>query len=310
MNGTYPDAGRPTRNGAGHLRPILLLLLTTAAIYASGPAQARAFSSVPADTTAADPDSSRIDPLRLGIVTGASVGGFVVGHVVLTDLWWKGESGGFHFNWTRDWRYALGADKVGHAVMPYIATDLYRGALEWSGLSHRSALWTAAGVSWTYMAYIEVRDGFSKEWGFSWGDMIANTIGVGWRVAEDYWPAMQGVRFKVSYWPSEAWRAGLYGSIVDDYESTYHWGSVDPEIFMPDSWGDIWPDWLNIALAHTVEGIVDYDGSGRHRFYLALDIDTEGLPGGGSFWRVVKRVLNYYHFPLPAIRIGRGLTIR
>jgi hypothetical protein len=106
--------------------------------------------------------------------------------------------------------------------------------------------------------------------------MIANTLGVGWRVAEDYWPAMQHVRFKVSYWPSEAWRAGLYGSIVDDYESTYHWGSVDPEIFMPDSWGDIWPDWLNIALAHTVEGIVDYDGSGRHRFYLALDLDTEG----------------------------------
>ena len=252
----------------------------------------------------------RVDPLRLGIVTGLSAGGFVLGHVVLTELWWNGERVPFHFNWQDDWRYALGADKLGHAIMPYIGTDLYRQGLEWTGLDRTTSLWIAASLSWGYTTYVEVRDGFSQEWGFSWGDMIANSLGIGWRVAEGYLPAMERVRFKVSYWASDAYRAGLYGSIIDDYESTYHWASFDPELFLPDAWGDAWPDWLNLSLGHTVEGVVDYDGSGQHLLHLSLDLDTEGLPGEGAFWGWLKRTLNYYHFPTPGLRFGRGLVIR
>ncbi len=255
-------------------------------------------------------DDDRVDPVRLGIVTGGSVGAFVVGHVLLTDLWWKGERSDFHFNWRDDWRYSLGADKLGHAIMPYIGTDLYRQGLEWSGLRRRPSLWIAATLNWSYMTYVEVRDGFSAAWGFSWGDMIANTLGIGWRVAEEYLPAMEKIRFKVSYWPSAPFRAGLYGSIVDDYESTYHWASFSPEIFLPERLDRLWPDWLNLAVGHTVEGIAAYDGSGEHLIQLSLDIDTERLPGEGSFWIWLKRVMNYYHLPMPGVRFGRGGVVR
>lgn len=273
---------------------ITLLLITTISAHAG----ALRIDSIDVAT-----DTARVDPIRLAIVGGASAGAFVVGHVVLNDLWWKGERSDFHVTWTKDWRYALGADKLGHAVMPMIGVDIYRQAFEWTGMRRRPALWTAGSLAWLYMTYIEVRDGFSAEWGFSWGDMAANTLGVGWRVAEEYAPALRHVRWKVSYWPSSVYRAGGYGSIVDDYESTFHWMSFDPEVLLPAAWREPWPDWLNIAVGHSVEGIGAYDGSGSHAIYLSLDLDTEGLPGDSSFLRWLKRTLNYYHLPAPAIKV-------
>ncbi len=255
-------------------------------------------------------DTTTVDPLRLGILASASTGTFLAGHVFFSNLWWKGEPVPFRFEFMQDWQYALGADKFGHAIFPYFGTDLYREALEWTGFNRRTSLWIAAGLVWSYMTYIEVRDGFSRDWGFSWGDMAANTLGVGWRVAEEYVPALSAVTWKVSYWPSDAWRAGLYSQIIDDYESTYHWASIDPELFLPASADDWWPDWLNLAVAHTVEDIVAYDGSGSHAIVLALDIDTEGFGVTDPFWAGVLRVLNYYHIPMPAWRIGEGVGLR
>ena len=255
-------------------------------------------------------DSSGIDPVRLGLLASISAGSFVVGHAFLSNLWWKGQPVPFHFEFDKDWSYALGADKFGHAIMSYLGTDLYRQALAWTGFENRTALWISSVLVWSYMTYIEIRDGFSIDWGFSWGDMAANTLGIGWRLLEEYEPAFKAVTWKASYWPSDAWRAGLYSNIIDDYESTYHWASIDPELFMPKGVADFWPDWLNIALAHTVSGVASYDGSGSHQFVLALDIDTEGFGVTDPFWSSVLRVINYYHIPMPAIRFGHGFGFR
>ncbi len=248
-------------------------------------------------------DSTSLSVPRLALVGGISAGSFVLGHVVFTDLWWKGEQSSFHFNWQDDWNYALGADKFGHAITPYIATDLYRQAFEWTGMETQESVWWAGGVISLYTTYIEVRDGFSKEWGFSWGDFAANNIGIAWRVVEVYEPWLNNVRWKISYWPSEAFKSGAYSSIVDDYESTYHWASLNVNAILPESWEPWWPDFFNIAVGHSVQGVVALDGSGKQEIYLGLDWNTEGLPGDGAFWNWLKRTLNYYHLPAPTVRI-------
>ena len=184
-------------------------------------------------------DSTSPSLPRLALVGGLSAGSFVVGHVVLTNLWWKGEQSSFHFNWQDDWNYALGGDKFGHAITPYIATDLYRQAFEWTGMGTKESVWWAGGIISLYTTYVEVRDGFSEEWGFSWGDFVANNLGVGWRVAEVYEPWLNNVRWKISYWPSKAFKSGAYGSIVDDYESTYHWASLNVNAVLPESWQEM-----------------------------------------------------------------------
>lgn len=285
------------------MRPFLIPILLL--IFALPCRGAEPHEPVPVDSAdfLSTDSIASIRPVRLAIVGGLTVAGFVVGHVLLTDLWWKGEPSRFHFNWHDDWRYALGADKVGHAVTPYIGTDIYRQGLEWTGMSRRVSLWWAGGLASAYTTYVEIRDGFSAEWGFSWGDFAANHIGIGWRVAEEYEPWLTNIRFKISYWPSRAFRSGGYGSIVDDYESTYHWGSLNVDALLPDAWRNWWPDFVNIAVGHSVKGIAAYDGSGEHELYLSLDWNTEGLPGDGTFWNWLKRTLNYYHLPAPAVRI-------
>ncbi|MFN5379331.1 MAG: hypothetical protein ACK5BQ_11265, partial [Ignavibacteria bacterium] len=98
-------------------------------------------------------DTTGLSPIRLGIVGGATIGGFIVGHAVLNDLWWKGAPTDFHFNTDDDYRYALNADKLGHATFAYIATTTYADLFRWTGMDSAQAIWSAAGVATAYQTY-------------------------------------------------------------------------------------------------------------------------------------------------------------
>ena len=41
----------------------------------------------------------------------------------------------------------------------------------------------------------------------------------------------------------------------------------------------------------------------QNEFYIAFDFDAEEIPLNGSFWQFIKNTLNYFHFPMPGIRI-------
>ncbi len=263
-------------------------------------------SSLPGDTSAAAVGPA-VNPTKLAIVGGITVAGFVAGYALQDNLWWKGAGGAFHFDWDHDWRYALGADKLGHFYFPYAVTTIYAQAFRWCGMDTVGSLWWAGGLALAHQTFVEVRDGFSRQWGFSWGDVTANTLGAALPVAAGYVPALQAVRVKLSYDPSEKFRAGGYRAIIDDYESTYHWASVGLRDLVPAAWrGDV-PAWLAIAVGHSVKGL-DLAGAGHHEIYLALDWNLEGLPGDGWFWNLLKKNLNLYHLPSPAVRILPGVV--
>lgn len=289
--------------------PPLLIFLAAFALGAVAPVRAASYCDDPAppDTLAPRDTIRRIDPIRLGIVSGVTVGGFVVGHGLLNNLWWKGERSAFHFDWDHDWRYSLGADKLGHAWFPYLASTFYNGVFLWCGLDTAASLWASSGVALAYQTYIEIRDGFSAEWGFSWGDMTADLLGAGLPIARHYLPPLRAFEFKLSFAPSERFRAGSNAAIFDDYESTLHWISVDVNALLPRSMADLWPDWLNIAVGHSVQGLDDR-GAGHHELYLSLDWNVERLPGDTDFLRFLKRLANLYHLPAPAVRILPGLV--
>ena len=253
-------------------------------------------------------DTTHINPVKFGIVSGVTAGGFVVGHVVLNNLWWKGERSDFHFNFDEDWKYALGSDKFGHAYFPYLATDIYEGAFVWSGMDSTTALWSAAGFTLFYQTYIEVRDGFSKQYGFSFGDFGADVLGAGYPIAQHYIPALRNFTFKISFDPSAEYKAGHYNAIIDDYESAYGWLSINVHNLLPESWQEWYPKWINLAIGHSVKNIYLSPVNGYHEWYLALDWNLEGLPGDGWFWNVVKHYLNYYHLPSPAVRVSPGVV--
>jgi hypothetical protein len=247
-------------------------------------------------------DSSHIDPLRTGIVAGATVGGFVVGHGMLNNLWWKGERVPFHINTQQDYDYALNADKYGHATFAYMTSTVYGDLLRWCGLDSASAAWWGFGVAMTYQTYIEVRDGFSRDYGFSWGDIGANTLGAALPLAKHYIPALRPFDLQISFWPSPAFRQGAYNAIIDDYTSTTHWLAMNVHDLSPRAWRDYLPPWLGVAVGHSVRNL-DGRGGGEHVVVLSLDWQLHRIPNLPPWLRDVARVLHLYHLPAPAIQI-------
>lgn len=281
------------RNGGTVVRLIFLSMLLT----------------IPATAQETESDSlhATLSTPRLLLVGGITVGAFLYGHAILNNLWWKKAPSAFHFDWDHDWRYSLGADKFGHAYFPFLADRIYTQAFEWSGMDSTSSVWTAAAVAMTYQTYIEIRDGYSAEWGFSVGDFTADVIGSAYPIVQHYAPVMKHFTPKISFYPSAKFRAGAYGSIIDDYESAYHWISIDVVDFLPESIRPYYPAFVNLAIGHSVKNL-DGMGGGQHEFYLSLDWNLERLPGDGWFLRLLKHNLNLYHLPAPAIRLTPGVV--
>lgn len=247
-------------------------------------------------------DTTSIDFWRLGAISAAGAGAFTVGHGVLNDLWWKGAPTSFHINVDQDWTYALGADKVGHAYFTSMAATVLAGTLRWSGMDSTSAIWTGASVALLYQTYNEVRDGFSVKYGFSPGDVAANLLGAALPVAQHYAPCLRNVTFQISFYPSQPFRDGMYGAIIDDYESTTHWLSFDVAKMLPSESRAWYPEWINLALGHSVRGLVGSDHP-QHVFVLSLDWNLKRIPHLPDWLRQAFEYLHMYHLPAPAVEI-------
>jgi hypothetical protein len=243
-----------------------------------------------------------INTSKLYLIGGVTAGVFVCGYAVQNNLWWKGDKSKFHFTWRQDWIYALGEDKFGHFFFPYLVSNIYSQALEWAGFDKEKSLWYSSSFALAYETFVEIRDGFSKQWGFSWGDFTAAALGSAYPVFQNKIPVLKNFNFKISFYPSDRFKHGSNSVIFDDYESTYDWLSINVHKLLPENIRKFYPGFLNLAIGHSVEKL-DNMGGGNHRFYIGFDWNLEDLPGGGWFWNLLKRNLNYYHLPSPVIQV-------
>ncbi len=246
-------------------------------------------------------DSSQINYYKLTFIGASTLGGFIYGQAFQKNLWWKGEKSSFHFNWKEDWSYALGADKFGHFYFPMLVTNIYSDAFVWSGIDKERSLLYGGITALTYQTFTEIKDGFSKQWGFSWGDFSANVLGAAYPYLHYKCPQLKNFNMKISFFPSERFKKGSNRVIFDDYESTYHWLSITVAQYLPVVIKNYYPEWINFAIGHSVKG---FDTNSRHReIYLALDLNTDELPGNSSFLKFIKKYLNFYHLPMPAVKL-------
>src|SRR5690606_18430688 len=81
-----------------------------------------------------------------------------------------------------DW---LQMDKAGHAYASYHLSRLGAEALSWSGSSKKVQLAAGTGSALAFLTAIEIMDGHSAKWGFSWGDVAANVSGAGLFVGQE-----------------------------------------------------------------------------------------------------------------------------
>ncbi len=260
------------------------------------------------------------------MVAGTS-GVLTVGSLVgLQQAWYKSyNTGSFHFfDDNKEW---LQMDKVGHFYTTYQMGYLMMEAFDWAGYSKNKKLFIGGTIGLGYMTAIECMDGFSKGWGFSWGDQAADVMGTGLAIAQEAFWQEQRVKIKFSFSPSglAKYNPNLLGKslstqLLKDYNGQTYWLTASPGMFAKKSG---FPEWISLAVGYGAYGMlgghnnnvvaIGPDGqvlsfTRERRFYFSPDIDLSRIKVKNKLLKKTLLVLNMFKFPMPALEFTkRGL---
>lgn len=263
-------------------------------------------------TQAQVPDS--LNTNRLIVLSSISAGAFIGSQIIQKDIYWSNPSN-FHFmDLKTEYDDALLADKAGHFFASYTIAKTYSKMLEWTGLETEKRIWIGSGVSLFHQTYVEINDGFSDNevfLGFSNFDMLANISGASFPILQYYYPNLNAFTFKISYNKSDNFDKIGYDYLINDYESTCHWLSIDMFELL-DVETKYW-DIVGLSIGHSVKNI-DRHGAGNHELYISLDINWQhfykyDFIKNNYYPQLIIEFLNKYKFPLPAIRITPDIKL-
>ncbi|MFM2121052.1 MAG: hypothetical protein RL722_2520 [Pseudomonadota bacterium] len=101
-----------------------------------------------------------------------------------------------------------GMDKLGHFYTTFVMADLMADRIRANAGSAEAASgaeWSAAAFAWALMLGVEIGDGYTRQYGFSTEDLLADTLGAGFAVWRARTPgARRLMDFRLLYVPS-AW---------------------------------------------------------------------------------------------------------
>jgi hypothetical protein len=251
--------------------------------------------------------------------------------VALGNNWYRtNPRASFHF--TNDMDQWLHMDKAGHAWSAYQLTRLSTYAWQAAaGLDKKRAISRAAIFAFSYQTAIELMDGFSSKWGFSWGDMGANIAGISGFVAQELVFKKQLFQLKIMSaiplrYPepvrdraNELFGHSYASRLLNDYNAQTYWASFNLRSLCSSK--RISP-WLNIAIGYGAREMygekqnqwtnkngtpVDRSDIRRYsRWLLSPDIDFTAIRTSRKWLRTVLFVMNAIKLPAPAIELSKG----
>lgn len=226
------------------------------------------------------------------------------------------------FDDSKQW---LQMDKYGHVFTAYQLSQFSAHTFEWTGLDREKCAWVGAGVGWGYQFSLELLDGRSAAWGFSWSDLTANTLGSGLFLAQELAWKKQRLQLKFSYSPTNYadFRPEVLGSsfserILKDYNGQTYWISIAPAQFLLNT--NI-PNWLAVAIGFSADAKIygDYntfitpDGMTKFKanreFILSLDLRVDELPIKRKWIKTMLKPFDVIKVPFPALVLrGKQLS--
>lgn len=266
------------------------------------------------------PPSDQYRPERLKKIVWTESAVFVLTSVGLYYLWYKKfPKSRFHFiNDNREW---FQVDKIGHATTAYNVSVMQHDLLRWSGVKPNGAIVGGALTSLAFLSIVEVMDGFSKGWGFSGGDMLANLSGAALFAAQQKgWGDQRiGLKFSASFSPYAKYNNNLLGKqwasrIMKDYNGQTYWLSLNLRSFM--AAGSKFPSWANIAVGYGGDGMIGANNNPSsvkekeipafkrtRQFYLAPDADLFRIKSSQAV-NAPLYLLRFIKTPVPAIEFN------
>jgi len=238
--------------------------------------------------------------------------------VALNQVWYSDYAkSSFHLkNDNAQW---LQMDKAGHVFSSYQMGRFGAELLEWSGASQKSQLIYGSTLGLGFLTAVEVFDGHSSEWGFSWGDMVANASGTALYVSQELlWKEQRIVpKFSFHTTPYASARPNVLGEslneqILKDYNGQTYWLSGNIHSFFKDS---KIPKWMNVAVGYGAEGMITGDDAlvntvffpektRIRQFYLSLDVDLTKIETQSHTLKTLFSIFNTIKIPAPTFEIN------
>lgn len=229
--------------------------------------------------------------------------------------WWEdnyhpfviGNDGGFN-------NYSLGIDKVGHFYTSYMYSNLLYELMKWGDFEENTCLWVSTSLPFVWALSIEIGDGFSS-YEFSSRDLMANSLGIAYGLAQRKIAYLQNFKFKFSYFPGQYYREQNYKgwSLTADYDGHIYWMSTDVHGILPEKAKGFWPKYLNLSVGY---GVTNYSESYyyggptyelQREFFIGLDYNLGAIGVKNKTSKTLLNMVDYYHFPAPGVKkTGEG----
>jgi uncharacterized protein YfiM (DUF2279 family) len=249
------------------------------------------------------------------VITEASVVGLSL--IGLNSLWYNDyPRSKFHtIDDANEWKQM---DKIGHVFSTYQLSKAGADLLNWSGVSKNNQLIYGSTLGLVFLTTVEVFDGFSSEWGFSWSDFGANAIGTTLYFGQELLWDEQRFVIKYSFHRTNfapqrpnTLGNGLLEEALKDYNGQTYWLSFNLRSFFKDT---KIPEWLNLAFGYGVEGMLSSRGESvdnlftnqnqYRQFYLSFDVDLTRIKTESHVLKTIFSVLNVIKIPLPTVEFN------
>lgn len=256
------------------------------------------------------------------VISQSTVGGLTL--LGLNQLWYADfERSKFQtINDNSEW---FQMDKLGHVFSSYQLGKLGAQTLRWSGVKKKDQLLYGATLGFSFLTAVEVLDGFSSEWGFSWGDFIANSTGSVLFIGQELiWEEQRIVmkysfqRTKFSPQRPDKLGNGILEEALKDYNGQTYWLSVNVHSFFKNSKV---PKWLNVAFGYGADGLLSGNEvlivnntlikqNRRRQFYLSLDVNLAKIKTNSNTLKTVFSIFNVIKVPFPTLEFTQKSNVK
>lgn len=209
----------------------------------------------------------------------------------------------------------LQMDKIGHVFSSYQLGRLGASTLNWAGANQKEQLVYGATLGFGFLTAIELMDGFSEEWGFSWTDMAANLTGTGLFLGQELLWQEQRILMKYSFHRTDfaQQRPNILGNgfteeFLKDYNGQTYWLSANINSFFK---SESIPNWLNLAFGYGADGMLTGEAmdseflnqNRKRQYYLSLDIDLSRIKTNSHLLKTIFDVFNVIKIPFPTLEL-------
>ncbi len=263
---------------------------------------------------------------RRNLIWASEIVGASASLIMLNEVWYKNYSRtSLHsFNDNSEWMYM---DKAGHAMTSYYVGLAGLESMKWSGMKSKNAALIGGSLGLVYLTGVEILDGTSAAWGFSWGDMAANTGGFVLVAGQELLWQKQKIKLKFSAHLTDfaTYRPNVLGNsflerMLKDYNGQTYWMSANlKSLFFQKN--EQFPSWLNLAIGYSAEGML----SGRedsdfclqnpdlcgqfNRFgqsFLSIDVDLTQIQWKRKVFKTIFGSFGWIKFPAPTLELSKG----